>query len=338
MLAETNTRTGINNMVRFIRRRIHKEIPVLAYHRIADIDVNYPFDMALISASKNDFHQQMKYIKKHYTPVDMSSFVRAVEGKEELPDNAIMVTFDDGFDDNYHNAFPILSELNIPATVFITTDFIGSVETIWYERLAYFFASISTDKIILDDINIAVRLDDTLKTAREAYQEVVEKLKLVDNAVRLQVIEKLYQTYGDPYSNIGAGQHRLSLPMSWEQVREMDRDCIDFGSHCVTHPVLSMLPNSQVEYELKESKKIIENQLGHEINSIAYPVGQEESISNDVYEIAKQTGYKLAFSYVDGLESFPVNNRYAITRLHVDADLPRSMFESKLTLPELFCE
>ena len=303
-----------------------------------DVGDDYPFDIGLISATRGSFWEQMKYIKTSYRPISMSELVNFFEKGIKLPRKSILVTFDDGFDDNYHTAFPILKELDIPATIFVTTDFINSTETIWYERLAYFFNKVSADQIYLSKLDEKVTLDDDLKTRRSRYAYVIEKLKLVQDKVRNDILNDLYSEYGDPYVSISPDDKKLSISMTWDELREMQQNNIEIGSHTVSHPILSMLNEEQLGFEIGESKKIIENQLQESVDTIAYPVGQFESYSNNVINATKSAGYKIGFSYIDAMNNLKMLNRYSVPRLHVDMDSPLSLFKSKLCLPEVFCE
>lgn len=303
-----------------------------------DVEEDYPFDIKLISARRDDFWEQMKYIKTNYQPISMSELVDFFEKNKKLPRKPILITFDDGFDDNYHTAFPILKELDIPATIFVTTDFINSTETIWYERLAYFLNKFSTGEVYLPKLGEKITLDDDLKTRRLMYEYVIGKLKLVQDKVRNDILNDLYYEYGDPYVSISPDDKKLSMSMTWGELREMQQNNIEIGSHTVSHPVLSMLNEEQLRFEIDESKKIIENQLQGSVDTIAYPVGQSESYSTDVINAAKAAGYKIGFSYIDAMNNIKKLNRYSVDRLHVDLDGPLSLFKSKLCLPEIFCE
>ena len=97
-------------------------VSIIAYHRVKDYDENsYAFDKNLINASCEEFEWQIRYIKKYFTPITFSELKDIVESKSDLPKRSIIITFDDGFDDNYNNAFRILNKYSVPATFFIST-------------------------------------------------------------------------------------------------------------------------------------------------------------------------------------------------------------------------
>ena len=338
VIAEMYDKFGLNWILRHFRPCLFSEIPVLAYHRIMDIPCDYPFDPGLISASVDDFQFQMEFIKHYYQPVSMSEFIKSLYGGKKLPKNAIIVTFDDGFIDNYTHAYPILRELQIPATIFVTTDFINSVETIWYERLAHFFYYTKYQHIKITELDLDLNDNNSSENRRKNYLVLMEKLKLIDNSIRIKILNELYVEYDDPYAKSDPSVKSLSKPMTWEHLREMSGNNIEIGSHTVTHPILSLVSDDVLEREVKISKEVIENQISKPVDSIAYPVGQMESFDRRVVKACINAGYKVGFTYLDNIDKMKYLDMFLIDRLHVDCDGIRSLFKSKLTLPELFCE
>ena len=117
-----------------------KTLTVLNYHRIDN-----PFRRRIdtlrinISATPEDFAQQMDYISAYFNVVTCNDLVNWLYGKKELPDRAAMITFDDGYFDNLSNAYPILRERNLPAVIFLTTDFMGTRKPFYWDYIAYCF-------------------------------------------------------------------------------------------------------------------------------------------------------------------------------------------------------
>lgn len=338
LAAEVNMYSGLEAIIRTIRGAFISEIPVLAYHRIMDVKEDYPFDVDLVSATPDMFKKQMEFIKKNFNPITMQQFIASLDGGEKLPKRPVLVTFDDGFKDNYSIAYPILRELDIPATIFVATDFISSDETIWFDKLAFFFNRIDASEIKIPKLNLTVNIENSMDARRDCYTRVIEKLKLVDNSLRLLVLEELYAQYGDVYKTRTDEESALSEAMTWTDLKEMSENGISIGSHSVTHPILSMLNPNELSYEIDESKKMLENQLAKPIDSIAYPVGQYESYTKEVVSTIKNSGYIAAFSYVPGISKRKSLEHYSIKRLHVDLDNTLAMFKSKISLPEIFNE
>ena len=88
--------------------------------------------------------------------------------------------------------------------------------------------------------------------------------------------------------------------MTWEQVKVLCHEGIDFGSHTCTHPRLTNVSDAQIERELVGSKKCLEAELGQEIQLLAYPHGAS---SFDIQEMARQSGYQAAYGIARGRQS-----------------------------------
>jgi len=335
-LATIFTSTRFDKLFRIARPLFCNEVAILTYHRVIDTEKNYPFDSDLISATPDSFAKQMRYIKSSYHPISMSKFIDSIENDKKLPKNAIMVTFDDGFDDNYKNAYPILKELDIPATFFVSTDYIGKPDTIWYERLAYFFNRGTSQNIIIKELNLEFMLSESNK--QECYIELIEKFKLIDDKKRKDILNALYKKYGDPYLNISSKDKKLSQFMTWEQLKELSENNITINAHSHSHPILSMLSPEELNFELNEPKKIIEEKLCSTVESLAYPVGQEESISDSVKIETKKNNYKVAFSFISGMCDLNNVDKFNIKRLHVEKEYPFALFKSMLSFPKIFAE
>lgn len=338
LAAEIFTKLGLHRLVAALRPRSTCGIPILAYHRIYDVPSDYPFDLGLISATAEVFEQQMRILKKDFIPITIKQLVDHINKEKALPRNAIMITFDDGFDDNYYNAYPILKKLDMPATFFVSTDFVESNEAIWFERLAYFFYRVEALSIYIKQLDLELTLTSSLLSRREAYGILVEAIKLVENSIRIEILNELYIEYGDPYNSISEEASKYSKPMTWNQLQQMADDGFDIGAHSVTHPVLSKLTMEELSFELNESKVRLEEKINTEVLSTAYPVGQSESVSGSVLDITSKANYQIAFNYIDGVTRISSIEKFSIKRLHVDLDMPISLFLSKISFPELFCE
>ena len=96
---------------------------IICYHCIKDEP--WPH---LRPAKVADFENQMQYLSKAYNPISLERIAQCIQNGTSLPTKTIAVTFDDGYQDNYKNAYPIIKKYSIPATIFLTTGFIGTGE------------------------------------------------------------------------------------------------------------------------------------------------------------------------------------------------------------------
>lgn len=119
---------GNNLCIQGIRYFNKNKLRILYYHRVTkDREEAHTEDKNMFT-KYDAFKEQMEYLKEYYHPVGEEEIISAIENGGKLPEHAVWVTFDDGYKDNYTNVYPMLKELNIPATFFITTGFINQKE------------------------------------------------------------------------------------------------------------------------------------------------------------------------------------------------------------------
>ena len=221
------------------------KVLVLNYHMVNRMFIS-------LAIEPEDFDWQMKYLVEHgYHTISPDELYDFLAGTGRLPDRPVLITFDDGYVDNYTTAYPILKKYNLKATIFVVTGFLGK---------------------------------------RKGY-------------------------------------------LTWDQLREMEKNGITVESHTVTHAPLPQLPDERIREELVESKRQAEKELGHPIEFIAYPTGVHDL---HIAEIAKEAGYKGGFtvkysnvdrtSNVYALERVPifrtgVTNEDFVDRLHYTSNM-----------------
>ncbi|HYM71287.1 MAG TPA: polysaccharide deacetylase family protein [bacterium] len=234
---------------------------VLCYHRVAPAPEADPTGRGLQVASAR-FRAHMEILARRFTVVPLEDLVaRLADGART--DGMAAVTFDDGYADNYLSAFPILSELSIPATIFLTTDYIDRARPFWMERLARFVSGHLGDVVTLPaEIGGRVDLTSTADAPR-AYQQLRARLQeLDDGAQRERWLDLL-----------GAGAPPDSRPLTWDEIRTMQRGGVAFGAHTLTHPSLPAVSNAALRLEIDASREMITARLAHRPAVFAYPFG-----------------------------------------------------------------
>jgi len=314
-----------------IKTVLSKDLKILAYHRILDIDnKTFQFDSELISATCDDFRWQMNYVKDNYNPISFSTFISFLQKNEKLPTNPIIITFDDGFEDNYSNAYTILKDLNVPATFFISTAYIDKPKTFWFDWLVYMLKKVkSWDDLIVSGISADFyHLNNSLK-----INAILTYVKSIPDTERVELIVNIEQQLK---LQCGIEGFKDSRPLTWDQVNEMSAGGMEFGSHSVSHPILSKVDDANLWSEIQDSKNTIELKIDKECEVIAYPVGGYEAFDERVIEMSKKAKYKLGASYISGVNKLSNLNFFELKRLHVETDVSREMFGAMLALPEIF--
>ena len=305
-------------------------IPILAYHRVFEsgpVD-RFPYDIELVSADRARFEWQMGYLKTHYNPIRFSDLLASFDGQVELPPRPVIVTFDDGYADNHTHAWPILRKLGVPATVFLATGYIGGRVTFWYDRLAH--SILRTRKTALSLLGVGEHpIPGALSERRRLLARLLRLIKESSNSLRLTWLCEIEEQLSD----VPPSEHDpRSRPLDWSQVREMAESGIEFGSHTVSHPILSRCSPEELQFELAESFATLGRHVDRFSPVLSYPVGGPAAFNDRVIDEARCCGYRLAASYIHGGNTLSRLDRYALRRIHVeryhDADHFAAMLES----------
>jgi peptidoglycan/xylan/chitin deacetylase (PgdA/CDA1 family) len=215
--------------------------------------------------------------------------------EDAIPDNAVVVTFDDGYKDNYRNAYPILTRYSIPATVFLATGAVDEGKPLWHDLV--FSAFSETTVSCLDGFgHIGGRTSWSSPEEKwNAMETVLSYLKEQGNEQREAWIGMLRDKLG-----IAGPSGADDLMMSWAEIVEMHRGGISFGAHTVNHPVLTRVPIEQAISEIVTSKKVIEERIGASVTSFAYPNGKEGDYNESIKTILKDAGFTCAVTTISG--------------------------------------
>jgi peptidoglycan/xylan/chitin deacetylase (PgdA/CDA1 family) len=266
----------------FIQSNIRSQVAIITYHHIGTkID-----DYLLYRIKTSDFQQQMRYLKQTHEIISFETLHQAFAGKKSLPRRAAIITFDDGYKDNYTEAYPILKKNNIPATIFLTTGPIETNAIFWWNIIGYVLCNTKLTKIDLEDFGVVSppSKENMFHSLRMTYS----RFKNIPEEKKKKLIDLLIQKSDVNIPN----DFGKDLMVSWDNVKEMNENGIDFGSHTVTHPILTHVPLNQVKVEIIESKKIIEKKLNRPITTFCYPNGFATDYNADIIQILKDNGFQ----------------------------------------------
>jgi hypothetical protein len=167
-----------------------KRLPVLAYHRINSLpDPDYPFSSGTITATPEEFDKQMAFVSNHFTAINFGILSDLLSSAKPLPSNPIIITFDDGYEDNYTEAWPILKHHNLTATIFISTSYIDSGELFWYDKMHYMFRKTSQPKLTLESGKHVINIPDNNRL--EAIESVNRIFFTASNKDRLRLFQEI---------------------------------------------------------------------------------------------------------------------------------------------------
>ena len=240
-----------------------RRFQILVYHRISPDQ--HPF---FPPVQPGLFERQLEILKRFYRVMDLHELVER-SCKRSLPERAVAITFDDGYRDNYLHALPLLRKYDMPATIFVATAAADNRKILWHDRVfdAFRFARIKRVRLpSWQEFEIVL---EPKEQARQSLEKLLRRAKYLPGQSRLALVDELEEALQpDP-----TGHPRASM-LSWEEMKEMQAQKIQFGSHTVTHPVLTCIDEQQLSREIVDSKAELEARLGTKVTAFAYPNGQ----------------------------------------------------------------
>jgi peptidoglycan/xylan/chitin deacetylase (PgdA/CDA1 family) len=307
---------GIGRLKSLARRLINRFVPgaiILLYHRVTELSS----DPQLLCVSRQHFAEHLEILRKHGSPTRLRQAAQTGCGRRE-----VIVTFDDGYADNLDNAKPLLERYDVPATIFVTTGYVGSRREFWKDYLERIFLQPGTLPAALDlslngefhqwplgaaasystedfrrhsHWNVTKQTDPTPR--QRLYRSLCQLLGSLSEDERRRVVEDLLTWAGMEVT--ARPTHRI---LSADEVlRLAEGGLVEVGSHTVTHPVLSTLPLATQRNEILSSKIRLEEILGHPVSSFAYPYGGRSHYTAETVTAVREAGFDRACSNFGGV-------------------------------------
>jgi peptidoglycan/xylan/chitin deacetylase (PgdA/CDA1 family) len=284
---------------------------VFTYHRIADPGAD-PFYDPVISATPASFRAQVDWLSRNVRILTLSEAIERITSPAPWREPAALVTFDDGYRDNFEIAVAILRDRGVPATFFLPTAFLESPRLPWWDEVACIIKQTRVRR--LDVPPISIDLDAGPRTS----------------AIRAVIDGFLGGAIGDEPRFLEALAERAEVPVDheamaralftdWDQVRRLTGPGtgLSVGSHGHSHRKLAGLDSDSQRRELVESKRIIEDRLGREVAALAYPYGWPGSYTAETKALAAGAGYRAGFAALEGVNRQGTLDRFEIRRLGV---------------------
>lgn len=267
------------------------------------------------------FESQINFLKKHYSIISLREAAQKLKRKERLPDNAAVITFDDGYRNNYTVAYPLLKKLNVPATIFLATNFISRKDFLWHDELYLILRGASKSALDLTKCGLGIFDLSTPENKRQAVEQIGNYLKTIG-------LDEKYKVLGQIRTDLTEGPLeglKDSEMLSWEEVEAMAGDgLIDFSAHSCSHEILSRLNTPALEEEIVNSCKKVRR--GNEEILFAYTNGRPQDFDRRAKAILKDIDALCAVTTISGLNS-PGQDMYELKRVSIGDDLDPVTFE-----------
>jgi peptidoglycan/xylan/chitin deacetylase (PgdA/CDA1 family) len=282
---------------------------VLTYHRIAVAGItSNPYYDHVISGSPELFQAQVAFLASRFNVIHLPDLLPRGIQSATIPRRgkpALLLTFDDGYRDNYEIAIPILRELGVPATFFLTSGFLERPRLPWWDHVAYAVKQTTVARFGLqrwpgDPEPIGLDLGSNPGNPQRA----VAIMQIVNQFLTgLISDERWFLAQLDRQAEVTVDQEAegRALFMGWDELYRLGDLGMSVGSHGHEHRALGQLDEEAQTYELAHSKHLLEAYLQREVAAIAYPFGWRGTFTNRTQELAARAGYQLAFSSLEGI-------------------------------------
>jgi peptidoglycan/xylan/chitin deacetylase (PgdA/CDA1 family) len=244
------------------------------------------------------FARFMRYLATHYHPVHLGRIVEWLAGGPPPPEKAVAVTFDDGYRNVLTVAGPILSELSIPATLFVVTDFVLEGRMLWPDRLVSAIAISEQPRLIFESAgrrwDLPLGGDGERIAADRALRAWCKKLP---DEERVVAVNAAVEALAVDESQL-AGVWEDHRPLGPGELADLADVGIEVGSHTQSHGIVTRLTPAQAQRELSESRRLIEEATGRPCTAFSYPNGAPGDFDDRSREAVARAGYRCAVTTV----------------------------------------
>jgi peptidoglycan/xylan/chitin deacetylase (PgdA/CDA1 family) len=300
------------------RAATQRYLRVLAYHGVEDRDAKENADG--FQVAPDVFARQLQHLARRYRVVALDDVIDAFAGGAPLPPRAALITFDDGYKNNFSLAAPILLKMGLPAAFFITTGFLDRTHIPWWYVLRGWISKVGIEALGLPKgTHKMKRLD-----VRGGIAEWEQHLKGMTDARRQKTINEISNRIGLPIAA------EIDF-MTWDEARKLRAQGFALGAHTVSHANLGVEEENALKMEIETSIARISSETGAHVESFAYPYGRATDTQPAVDSILRACGIALGFTTVRGLnraKSGPLRLR----RLSVSSHHDGPAFEKLLAL------
>jgi peptidoglycan/xylan/chitin deacetylase (PgdA/CDA1 family) len=310
------------------RIALRKKAVVLMYHRVLTGEeqlktCSHPG----IVVGCETFSKQMAILKRRFVVLSVEDFASRIEQQMPFDDCSCLITFDDGWRDNFSNAFPILQRYAVPALIFLPVNFIGTHRRFWQEQLTHLTYQAAVQarrepdryhkiKSLLAPVCLESLLHVQESDLRDAVMEAVRHQK----SLAPSLIEKALAQLADEL-HLDTDRTDIDGFLDWDQVATMSRQGIRFGGHGAEHRLLTNVSVDEATTEIHAAKKIVDSHLGEQVPCFSYPNG---NWSPSVVDLAKKSGYRIAFTTEKGFVKCD-DDRYIIRRINIHEGMTSSI-------------
>jgi peptidoglycan/xylan/chitin deacetylase (PgdA/CDA1 family) len=294
---------------------------IVTFHRVLP-----PDQVPDLAVTEDEFRWLVGFFAENFTIYPLAEVTRRWSSGERPAKPLLAITFDDGQRDNYVYARPILEAAGVRGSFYVPVQAIMNGEPIWHDRLGYAVAHLNIiNPAEADSISATLGISNDL-CRRTMVPKLVERTKTLEPLEREHFLNAVEEAAGGSFRPIWDGM------MTWEQLRQLIAEGHEVGSHSMTHPLLDMLDDASLDYEISGSRRLLEQNTDTPITTFCYPNG---NFNERVKEAVRRAGYTCAVCTRWGPNS-PGADLFELTRCDIQSETSRSrkglLSESRVAL------
>ena len=297
--------SGLIKLARWWTRHAGQRLIILNYHR----------------ASGGDLRSHLLYLRRHYRMLHLEEALEELCRSKEIKQvrdqrTRLVLTFDDGYRDNYTHAYALARELQVPITIFLVPGYVESGDHFWWleaERLTH---HTQVDKVTVEGRTYHLKhIEDRKLLARAIDVHLRRATSVAEREAFLAAVREALAVHSSHPTDVDVA----ALPLTWTQVREMEESgWVSFGAHTMHHHILASLTDPiEIRREVGECRDALEQRLGHPVRSFAYPFGRPGEVGDEGPRAAQEAGYDWILTTVHGINT-PQSHPYQLRRIFSD--------------------
>lgn len=282
---------SVKTVYRFSLNLLDTPAVVLCYHRVTSLDN----DPRRLSVVPENFGRHLEYLKSRYQLISIEDFAFRIKRGDRFPSKSVLLTFDDGYSDNLHEALPILEAHDAKAIFFISTYSLDRQREYWWDEVERLF---SGNHLLPEHLHVDIKgrkLSWRLVTKAErlnAYDKIRKLMRQSQFSDQVKLIDQLTR-----WSGIDENMRDSHRPMNRQEVEKLSRSkSAVIGAHAHTHTQLSLYSPEEQRTEIKQSRDILEKIIDCPVQLFAYPFGGKADYNSDSRRICRELGFDLCFS------------------------------------------
>lgn len=298
--------SGLVQLLRWWRARNGQRLIILNYHR----------------ALGGDLRSHLLYLRRHYRLLHLEEALeelyRPNTQRQQPRDQrtALVLTFDDGYRDNYTHAFRLARELEVPITIFLVPGYMQSGRCFWWMEAEHLVRHAQVSEVTLEGCTYHL---DQAEERHELACIIDAHLRYAPSvSEREAFLARVREALAVPAS---IAMEEDALPFNWQEARTMEASgWVSFGAHTMHHPILAYVKDpAEVRREVSECRSVMERELGHPVRTFAYPIGGTEHIGVQALKAVQSAGYEWAVTAIPGVNT-PRSDLYHLRRIDTGVD------------------